>query len=1060
MAPTRWLLLALLLAGTAGATEDWEDPRVFQRNREPARCTAASHPDRAGALAARGQSTPYRVSLNGEWKFHWVSRPDERPQDFHRTDFDDQEWDRIEVPSFWQLKGYGIPRYLDEEYPFEPTPPRPPTDLNPVGSYRTTFTVPEDWTGRRVYIHFAGVDSAFHVWVNGEAVGYSQDSMTPAEFDLTPYLAEGDNLLAVQVIRWSDGSYLECQDMWRMSGIFREVMLFSRPQVHLWDFFVRSELDDLYQDATLHVSATVRNRSDQTSAPMQLRVDLLEGTFPIADMASQLVPELAPGAQQVLEFELPVEQPALWTAETPNLYTALLELVDAADQTVEATSARIGFRAVELKDGQLCVNGRPITIRGVNRHEFDMDRGRSVTLEGMTRDIELIKQNNINAVRTAHYPNDPRWLALADEYGLYLVDEANLESHGLYDVLPKSLPEWRDACLDRMTSMVERDKNHPSVIIWSLGNECGMGDNFEAMAAWARQRDPTRLIQFEPAGEHPVTDIVCPMYAPIEKIVEYAERVEKTGTNGAADGGRRRPLILCEYAHAMGNSVGNLQDYWDAIEKHPSLQGGFIWDWVDQGIRRVTEAEDDEGAAPIEWFAYGGDFGDSPTAGNFCCNGLVQPDRTPNPSLFEVRKVYQPIAITAVDLDLGRVSIQNRQDFLDMEHLAGFFELAIDGAVRRRGSLRRLNVIAGDRDELVISRNVGRVPPGTELTLKVGFVLSHDTLWAEKGHLVAWEQFVIPDAAEPARPVDNELMPDITLEETDTAVVVAGEEFQLMVGKASGSLDSFTTGEIELLAGPLAPNFWRVPTDNDRGNGMPERLGAWKRAAADREVVRVEAQAIASNLVKIEVEANLAGVDARSLVHYTVFGTGDVIVESILEPAGEAPDLPRVGMQVGLPGQFDQASWHGRGPHETYWDRKTGAATGIYFMPVNRLTHDYIRPQENGNRTDVHWVALTDEKGNGLLVVGRPLISFSCWPYSMDDLERASHPHELPIRDQLTLNIDFKQMGVGGDNSWGRRTHPEYRLPAQEYSYAFRLSPLREGGAPPATRARLRFEAE
>lgn len=1035
-------LMLCLIAGSRVEANDWENPEVVERNREPAHCTQLPYADVVTALAGEFERSPYYKSLNGMWRFHWVSRPASRPRDFADPDFADADWDLIPVPSFWQLRGYGIPRYLDEAYPFEPDPPRPPRDFNPVGSYRTTFTVPPGWDGRQVFVHFAGVDSAFYVWVNGQQVGYSQDSATPAEFNITPHLKPGDNLLAVQVFRWSDGTYLECQDMWRLSGIFRDVYLFSTPDVHLGDFFVRTDLDDTYRDGIVQVKISVRNDAGTDAGAHSVRLTVLDRTHRRLAGAGGSVSAVPVGRVETLSLAIPVSRPDKWTAETPNLYHLVLELLDPDANVVETTSTRFGFREVDIAGGRLRVNGKPIMIKGVNRHEWDPDTARTLTRARMVQDILLMKRNNINAVRTSHYPNDPRWLDLCDEYGLYVVGEANVESHGLYDVLPKSLPEWRHACVDRMTSMVERDKNHPSIIIWSLGNECGMGKNFEHMAAYARSADPTRPVQFEPAGEHAVTDLVVPMYASIERIVEYAERQERLDAEGRTAEDLNRPLILCEYAHAMGNSVGNLQDYWDAIEAHGHLQGGFIWDWVDQGLRMFSPSA---GAGQLrkQYWGYGGDFGDRPTAGNFCCNGLVQPDRKPNPSLHEVRKVYQYVKVEPIDAAAGRFRVRNKYAFLSLDHLNVTWEITRDGVRIQQGEHSPLDIAAGQSAELTIPFREPEIRPGARYWLTVTFALRQETSWAEAGHVVAWDQFRLPfDVPEPAA-VDAEGLARIELKERDGAIEVAGEDFAVVVGRDSGLLESYRHGGRQLLAGPLTPNFWRVPIDNDVGNKMPTRLGKWKDAGADRTVRSVRARRLSGQAVEVTANFRLAAGETDLALWYRIYGSGDVVVSARLEPESAMPNVPRFGMQTTVGKRYDQVRWLGRGPHETYWDRKTGAAVGVYSATVGELVHDYVRPQENGNRTDVRWLSITDADGAGLLVVGKPMLSISAWPYTMTDLAAAKHVHELPRRDTTTLNIDYKQMGVGGDTSWGRMTHAEYTLPAgKAYEYSFRLCPL------------------
>jgi len=1025
-------LVLVLVAARVQAAEvnDWENPEVVGRNKEPAHCTLMPYPDARTAMTGTHDRSPFYKSLNGSWKFNWVGRPADRPADFYRVDYDVSGWDDIPVPSNWQIHGYGIPIYSNRRYPFgdeskdwAATPPLIPHDNNPVGSYRTTFTVPSSWKERRVFLHFDGVESAFYLWVNGREVGYSQGSRTPAEFDVTDYLRAGDNVLAAEVYRWSDGSYLEDQDFWRLSGIFRDVYLFSAADLHIRDFEVNTVLDGEYRDALVKVKVNLKNYGTRTAATVA--AELIDDTGrPVFEPLVKKV-RVPKGREVSIELEKPVANPKKWSAELPNLYKLLLTVKDGAGGVVEVIPCNVGFRKVEITGGQLLVNGKAILIKGVNRHEHDPDTGHTVGTESMVRDIKLMKQHNINTVRTSHYPDTPEWYDLCDRYGLYLIDEANIESHGMGyrpDTTLGNKPEWKQAHLDRTVSMVERDKNHPSVIIWSLGNEAGDGINFEATSAWIHQRDPSRPVHYERAESRPHTDIVCPMYARIEKIAEYAKSPQD------------RPLILCEYAHAMGNSVGNLQDYWDVIEQYKHLQGGSIWDWVDQGLRK--RAPDG-----TEFWAYGGDFGDKPNDGNFCCNGLVQPDRRPNPSLSEVKKVYQYIKVEPVDLAAGKILVRNKYDFVSLDFVKGSWEMTCDGTPVQTGTLQKLALGPKEEQTVRVPFREPRLQPGAEYWLKVTFTLARDTLWADRGHIVAWDQFKLPFDVPPVPRVDVASMQDLELEQSGDAVTVTGRDFRVTVGKRTGAIESFTFGGKELIAGPLAPNFWRAPIDNDIGNKMPKRLGVWKEAGPKRKVQKVSAKQVEPQIVRISVKATLAAGDSDYRSVYTVYGNGDVLVETRFTPGEGLPNLPRFGMQTAVPDEFSTMTWFGRGPHETYWDRKTGAAVGLYSGPVAEQIHEYVRPQENGNRTDVRWVALTNRDRAGLMAVGMPFLSVSAWPYTMESLEGAAHPHELVRSDSITLNLDYKQMGVGGDNSWGARTHPEYSLPPEPYSYSFLLRP-------------------
>ena len=1048
---------------------DWENPEMIGQNKEPAHCTLLPYPDTRTALIGTREVSPFHKSLNGKWKFNWVQKPADRPQDFYKLNYDVSSWKEIPVPSNWQLQGYGIPIYVNAKYPFVKTnPPYIPHDNNPVGSYRTEFTIPADWNGREVFLHFDGVKSAFYLWLNGKKVGYSQGSMTPTEFNITKFLHDGKNVLAAEVYRWCDGSYLEDQDTWRLSGIYRDVYLFSTPPVHLRDFFVRCDLDEQYRDATLKVTALVRNYSDKAASSHSIDVSLLDidgNPIGATVLMRGKTNDIAAGAESVVEMQANITNPRKWSAEMPNLYVVLLTLKASNGKTIEVERCDFGFRKVELKAGQVLINGKAILFKGVDRHEHDPDHGQAIPLTRMVQDIKLLKQNNINAVRTSHYANDPKWYELCNRYGIYLVNECNLESHDVRSWLPKSIPEWRNACVDRMASIVHRDRNHPSVVIWSLGNEAGFGANFRDMASYTRMVDATRLVQYAEAGRDPVTDIVCPMYVKIEGLIEYAEEEH------------RRPMILCEYAYSRGNATGNLQDYWDVFEKYRQLQGGFIWDWVDKGLRKF----DCEGKM---FWAYGGDYGPSgiPNDGSMVCNGIVGPDRSPEPELYEVKKVYQYIKAKPIDKAAdGQIRIHNKYDFLSLDFVDISWELTVDDEVLQKGKLPKMSLPPQQTQDVTVPfQKPEELKPGAEYWLKITFALADDTLWANRGHVVAWDQFKLPFDVPEVPTADVNTMPKLDIKETQGDISVAGKNFTLTICNKSywfrnleGAITSFKFGDKEMVATPLIPNFWRVPLDNDfelqwdpyfvtAVGGMPRRQDMWQRAGQYRSVNSVKTEQLKPQVVRITVEATIpagetnyrtitlrygnedfvpAGKSNYRII-YTIYGSGDVVVKSSFDPGNKnLPSLPRFGMQMSIPGEFNTMTWYGHGPHETYWDRKTGAAVGVYSGSVEELIHNYVRPQENSNRTDIRWMTLTNKDGTGLLAVGMPLLSASAWPYMMVDLERARHINELPRRDTITVNLDYKQMGVGGDDGWGARPHPEYRLPCKPYSYSFRLRP-------------------
>ncbi|MDM5199434.1 glycoside hydrolase family 2 TIM barrel-domain containing protein [Fictibacillus enclensis] len=1017
---------------------EWNNnPETFQVNREPAHATLMPYKNVQSALKGERSKSSYYQSLNGKWNFHWSKNPAERPEDFYKEDYNIKDWDKIDVPSNWQLKGYDYPIYTNITYPWtgyeKPIPPSAPTIYNPVGSYKRSFTVPNNWNGQPVHISFQGVESAFYVWVNGKKVGYSEDSYTPAEFDITKYLKPGKNSIAVEVYRWSDGSWLEDQDFIRLSGIFRDVYLFSTPNVHVNDFKVETDLDENYKNARLKVKARMKNSTEKAANNQTIEAMLYDNKDkPVLKTPAKTNISAEGNSEAEVSIQQPVKNPKKWSAEDPNLYTLVLSLKDSKGRLIETQSTKVGFREFGLKDGQMLINGKPIVFKGVNRHEADPERGRAITEERMIQDIKLMKKHNINAVRTSHYPNQERWYELADKYGLYLIDETNLESHGANNVLPKSDPRWLPASLDRIKSMVERDKNHPSILIWSLGNEAGTGDTFKKMAEWAHMADPTRIIHYE--GDNRWTDVESHMYASVESIEEWGKS------------GIKRPYILCEYAHAMGNSVGNLYQYWDVIDKYPNLQGGFIWDWVDQPLKWPTP----EGSKEKWYFAYGGDWGDNPNDGNFMANGLVSPDRTVQPELTEVRKVYQNIDIKEEDLAKKKIKIKNENLFTNLSQYNAKWTLKEDGKVVEKGNIGKLSIKPEQTKTVTVPYRRPDLKPGKEYWLNVQFTLKKDTSWARKGYAVATQQFKLPFEAPAAPALNMKKMSDINVKNQSQNVKVTGKDFKIKFSKSKGTITSFKFHDKELFTSGPMPNFWRAPNDNDKGNGMPERTGTWRHAGRDMDVQKVDMKKVGSKAVELRVLATLpTTTESHYKVTYTVYGSGDVIVKSTVVPGEGLPEIPAVGMELKLPKDFKKISWYGRGPIENYWDRNTGSDVGVYKDLVDRQFFPYVEPQETGNKTDVRWAAFTSPDGTGLMAAGLPLIEFSALRYSEDDIESAKHPYELTKLDDVVVSLNYKQMGVGGDNSWGARTHPEFTLYANKpYSYSYRLKPFTADQSP------------
>jgi beta-galactosidase len=1033
-----------LAAQDAGSTaRDWENPRVFGINKEPARASYTPFADEGSALKEDGASRLVQ-SLDGMWKFHWVKRPELRPADFYKPDFDVSSWKEIPVPSNWEMEGYGTPIYTNITYPFKRDYPRvtdTPDDhswtafdqRDPVGSYRREFTVPDAWNGRQTYLVFNGVNSAFYVWINGEKVGYSQDSRMTSEFNITKYLKPGQNLIAVEVYRWCDGSYIEDQDFWRMSGIFRDVTLLSRNSLHIRDFQVQTPFDSAYENSTLKLHGTIQNlETRKAAASLELKLLDADGK-PVVTATKKL--NVAPGKDEDIDIQQPVKSPRKWSAESPYLYRLVLTLKDGKGATLEVIPWNVGFRQSEIKGNQILFNGKKLMIKGVNRHEFDPDRGQVVTREMIIADIKLMKQNNINAVRTCHYPNVPEWYELADKYGLYILDESNVESHGYgsNEVQPISDGEdYREAIVDRLRRTIERDKNHPSIIGFSMGNEAGYGANFSAAKEWAKAHHPEFFIIYEP-GNSFHGDALTPMYAKPQNIVAYYDRY-----------GNGRPFFEIEYAHAMGNSTGNFQQYWDLFESEPWAHGGFIWDWVDQGIRK-------KGVNGKDFWAYGGDFGDKPNDDNFNTNGLVLPDRTPHPGLTEVKKSYASIKVDAVDLAHGKLRVQNKYNFIDLGFVRGTWTLQENGKTIQSGDVPLGTVAPGTSSEVSLDLKQPTPAPGAEYILTVSFELANDTPWAPKGHVVAWDQFQFPSAAADSATHNTDTPPPVTLSHVPGELVVSNDSFSIAISSDSGSISSYNVGGRELLSAPLEPNFWRAPTDNDRGNNMPERQGVWQLAALHRVTGSVRAEQAAPNVVKVTAIAKLAAGDATQTYVYTIHGDGSVEIDSVFDPgAARLPDLPRVGMQMRVVHALRNVQWYGRGPQENYWDRHLGAAIGIYKDTVDNLWFPYVEPQETGNRSDVRWVSFTDDQGFGLKATGLPLLNFSAWPFRMSELEHEKtplnighkHSAEIVPSDDITVNLDYRQMGVGGDDSWGAPIHKEFSLPAVRYEYKFKLEPV------------------
>jgi len=1019
---------------SAQSSCDWENPDVIGINKNSPHCTMIPFPDERMALENNRDQSPFYISLNGSWNFQWVEKPGDRPLNFYLPGYNDSDWEKIPVPANWETLGYGIPIYVNIPYEWtrKPNPPHIPYDYNPVGSYRYRFEIPVNWDKRQVFIHFGAVKSAFYLWVNGKKVGYSQDSKTPAEFNITHFIKPGKNLLAIEVYRWSDGSYLECQDFWRISGIERDVYLYTRPAVFINDYFAHSGLTDDYIDGDFKLAVNLENAGAKKADSWKLQAKLLsyKSNSVIASFSEEF--DIKGNSKKKIAFSDIISEPLKWSAENPHLYTLLISVYNTKGICEESIACRVGFRTSEVKAGLYLLNGEPIMLKGVNRHEHDPVTAHVVSEESMLEDIRLMKQFNINTVRTCHYPDDPRWYELCDQYGLYVIDEANIESHGMGYHPDRTLgndPRFMKAHLARVKAMLERDKNHPSVIFWSMGNEAGDGVNFDTCYKWLKWRDPSRPVHYERAELRLNTDIYCPMYTGIEYLEDYASKT------------RERPLIMCEYAHAMGNSTGNLQEYWDVIESHPQLQGGSIWDWVDQGL----EQKDSQGK---KYYAYGGDFGppDTPSDSNFCINGLVLPDRTPHPALFEVKKVYQNFNIEMIDADSGTISVINKHYFTNASNFDIHWNLIGDGDILASGIIAQPDIPSqSERTFNLEFKHV--VPlPGVEYFLNFRVIAREDLGMIPKGHEVAAEQIALPWKKEANYIKENAFLEEVWSIDRQT-LTVSGVDLYVRFDTLTGIMNSLEyNGKQYLERGPV-PNFWRAPTDNDFGNQMQKRCEVWKDASTQRVVESFNVIKPAYNTVIITVNYLLGNRKIPYELVYSIFGSGDILISGEIDPgSAELPELPRYGMNVRIPSEFDQVKWYGRGPFENYRDRNTAAFVGVYESNVNDLYFPYVRPQENGTRTDIRWMSLTNEDGDGFLIVGNPLVSASALPFTISQLDytdsRFRHTSDLVPNDFIDINIDHLQTGLGGNDSWGAKPLPSYTLQSGNYHYSYFIRPV------------------
>ncbi len=1024
-----FLFIIYLTTGTVvhaqSQKNDWENPELVSQHSIEPHAWFIPFLSREEAIT-NGKSSLIQ-SLDGKWKFKLVNTPAERPMEFYKQGFDVSKWDEIIVPSNWQTEGYDKFIFTDVEYPIKPNPPFVPQDYNPVGSYKRSFTISENWNGKKIFIRLGAVNSFFYLWINDHYVGFSKDSKSPAEFDITKLLKPGNNTVSIQVFRFSDGTYLEGQDMWKLSGIERSIELICRPKNFIRDFTIRARLDSQYQHGVLSVDIDFNNTNKQYD---RLEIELIDENN---KSLVQLKKDIADNSNEI-SFSKIIPKVNHWNAETPHLYTLIISHKDQAGKIIEIIARKIGFRNIELKNGMLLINGVAIKIKGVNRHEHDMYKAKVISYQSMIDDIKLMKQYNVNAVRTSHYPNREEWYELCDQYGLYVIDEPNIECDGM-DFHPlKTLsdkPEWKNAYLDRTKRMFERDKNFTSIIGWSLGNESRWGDNFVATHNYLKERDKTRFVQYEEARDNPYTDIITPMYKSTAIMQEYVKTK------------RDRPYIQCEYAHMMGNSGGNLKDDWDLIYKHDQLQGGFIWDLSDQTFRK----KDKNG----RWiWAYGRDMGNvgATSDTSFCADGLFAADRTPHPQAFEMKKVYQNIYFDSLNISENKIRITNRFDYTNLNKYTIQWYIKSNGKIIQNRIMPSVSLQPHASAFINLNIPTFKNISGEEYFIHFRVLQKIPSSSIRVGYQIASDQFQIP-----TRNIEKQISKinkqEIKITASNDDVTFFAENFSISFNKKTGWLYSYKIKNIELLKSSLTPHFWRAATDNDIGNSLQVRCAIWQDATAysilDTLIVNKDAE---GNYI-LETMHRLPSVDAIYITRYHIQKDGSITITASLKAGKKImPELPRFGMRVILNSEFDQASWFGRGPFDNYWDRNYAADIDIYKMPVDSMFHPYARAQESGYRTDVRWISLTNKQHIGLVAEGDSLISSGVLHFDMTKLDfdrtatENNHGGSMTNEDLIWWNIDYKQMGVGGDNSWGAKTHLEYTLPYQDYQYNFTLKPI------------------
>ncbi len=1021
------IFLFVTLWGGLQAQEPWQNPKVLAINKEPAHAQVLPlESDDYSAVDSR-----YFKNLRGEWLFAFYNQPFQAPKDFFQPQFDDSQWQKMQVPANWELQGFGAPTYAGQQYDWQPhnEVAEIPTSYNPTGCYRKTFDLPRKWDDKEIYLFFGGVSSAFTVWLNGQFVGYSQDSKLPAEFNLTPHLKEKDNLLAVKVVRWSDGSLLEAHDAWRMSGITRSVFMYAKPKVHIWDYHVHTDLASDYKSGKFSVDFTVRNHIPKNRKRYLINVTLYSPEGKAVYNEVKEIPQTTDSIWHV-SFEKQLKKLWLWTAETPNLYNLDIQLRKGA-RYIETVRTHVGFREVKTENGRLLVNGIPILLRGVNRQEHHPQKGQAIDLQTMIEDLRMLKAANINAVRTEYYPNDKRWYDLCDIYGLYVIAEANI-SMPEKAILDNQLPELKKAKLERIKRMYMRDRNHPSIIMWSMGHELESDTDIDTLYRWLKEHDKTRPVQAEQTLKSSKTDVYSPRFLSPDSLAQYAQKEQDL------------PLLLSAYALSKGNGTGNLQAYWDVIKNHPQLQGGMLANFLDLGLLKVAE----NGSS---YFAYEGDFSDTLHQHNQqgVRTGILFPNRTPQPAYYEVKKVYQPISFTTLDAEKGQFEVKNEHDFLSLKYFLFSWYLKRNGDVLEKGNFY-LNTqpYGSQRINLPITRELDKPGEYTvvfEARLRNGSgILPAETKLAE-------EQITINTGT--LIPTYNKAEQWQVSTNNDTVLSVSAAGSKFTWNKHSGFLQQMAWQNQELLAKSMHPNFWRAPTDNDLASNMPTRCAVWKEVS---DSLSLSEFAITNDSVGFRVETtyNLNELYAKLKICYTLLEKGRLHVDYNFQPAeidslkseqSALPHIPRLGLRWAIKPRYNQAVWYGRGPDENYVDRRSSSLIDVHELSTNNMSVNYVRPQENGYRTNVRWLQLTTGL-EGLYIASPQKLSFSAMPYAMEDFYPAlgtknKHTHALKRKNYVEVHLDYGQMGVGSTKINQGKPMPQYTLPYGTYHYEFIISP-------------------